>query len=139
MLRVALLVLFIASVPQAKAESPDEQALRMLNHYRQLAGLAPVKLDPKLSAGCMEHANYMVQNQGTDAMAGLNPHTQRSNLPGASAAGAACAKAADLFPASLISASRSTPGWPACTTAARCSIHSSSELASVMPAVPMGC
>ena len=45
----------------------------------------------------MEHANYMVQNQGTDAMAGLNPHTQRSNLPGASAAGAACAKAADLF------------------------------------------
>jgi hypothetical protein len=45
----------------------------------------------------MEHANYMVQNQGTDAMAGLNPHTQRPNLPGASAAGAACAKAADLF------------------------------------------
>src|SRR5215831_12344877 len=42
-------------------------------------------------------ANYMVQNQGTDAMAGLNPHTQRSHLPGASAAGAACAKAADLF------------------------------------------
>ena len=39
----------------------------------------------------------MVQNQGTDAMAGLNPHTQRSTLPGASAAGAACAKAADLF------------------------------------------
>jgi hypothetical protein len=46
----------------------------------------------------MEHANYMVQNRGTDAMAGLNAHTQRPNLPGASAAGAACAKAADLFP-----------------------------------------
>ena len=96
--RVALLVLFIASVPQAKAEPPEEQALRLLNHYRQLAGLTPVKLDPKLSAGCMEHANYMVQNQGTDAMAGLNPHTQRSDLPGATSAGAACAKAADLFP-----------------------------------------
>ena len=95
--RVALLVLLIASVPQAKAEPPDEQALRLLNHYRQIAGLTPVKLDRQLSAGCMEHANYMVQNQGTDAMAGLNPHTQRSNLPGASAAGAACAKAADLF------------------------------------------
>jgi len=89
--RVALLVLLIASVPQAQAESPDEQALRLLNHYRQLAELAPVKLDPKLSAGCMEHANYMVQNQGTDAMAGLNPHTQRPNSPGASAVGAACA------------------------------------------------
>jgi hypothetical protein len=96
--RVALLVLFVASVPQAKAEPPEEQALRLLNHYRKLAGLTPVKLDPKLSAGCMEHANYMVQNQGTDAMAGLNPHTQRSDLPGATSAGAACAKAADLFP-----------------------------------------
>ena len=94
---VALLVLLTASVPQAKAGSPDEQALRLLNHYREIAGLTPVKLDRQLSAGCMEHANYMVQNQGTDAMAGLNPHTQRSNLPGASAAGAACAKAADLF------------------------------------------
>jgi hypothetical protein len=39
-----------------------------------------------------------VQNQSTDAMVGLNAHTQRSNLPGASAGGAACAKAADLFP-----------------------------------------
>ena len=118
--RVALLVLLTTSVPQAKAESPDEQALRLLNHYRQLAGLTPVKLDRKLSAGCMEHANYMVHNQGTDAMGGLNPHTQRSNLPGASAAGAACAKAADLFPrVTPIWASRSTPGWPACITARR--------------------
>ena len=95
--RVALLVLLTTVVPQAKAEPPDEQALRLLNHYRQIAGLTPVKLDRQLSAGCMEHADYMVQNQGTDAMAGLNPHTQRSNLPGSSAAGAACAKAADLF------------------------------------------
>jgi hypothetical protein len=95
--RVALLILLAASVPQAKAEPPDEQALRLLNHYRQIAGLTTVKLDRQLSAGCMEHANYMVQNQGTDAMTGLNPHTQRSHLPGASAAGAACAKAADLF------------------------------------------
>jgi hypothetical protein len=95
---VALLVLLTASVSQAKAEPPDEQALRLVNHYRQLAGLTPVKLDLQLSAGCMDHANYMVQNRGTDAMAGLNAHTQRPNLPGASAAGAACAKAADLFP-----------------------------------------
>lgn len=95
--RVALLALLTASVPQAKAESPDEQVLHLLNHYRQVAGLTTVKLDRQLSAGCMEHANYMVQNQGTDAVAGLNPHTERWYLPGASAAGAACAKAADLF------------------------------------------
>jgi uncharacterized protein YkwD len=60
---------------QASAEPPDEQALRAVNHYRQLAGLTPVKLDPQLSAGCMEHANYMVRNRSTDAMAGLNAHT----------------------------------------------------------------
>ena len=95
--RVALLILLTASLPQADAEPPDQEALRLLNHYRQVAGLTPAKLDRQLSAGCMEHANYMVQNQGTDAMAGLNPHTQRSNLRGASAAGEVCAKAADLF------------------------------------------
>jgi hypothetical protein len=95
---VALLVLLTTNASQAKAEPPDERALRLVNHYRQLAGLTPVKLDQQLSAGCMEHANYMVQNRGTDAMAGLNAHTQRPSLPGASAAGAACAKAADLFP-----------------------------------------
>jgi Cysteine-rich secretory protein family len=117
--RVALLVLLTTSVLQAKAEPPDEQALHLLNHYRQLAGLTPVKLDRKLSAGCMEHANYMLQNQGTDAMVGLNPHTQRSNLPGASAAGAACAKAADLFLGVSDLGVGSTSGWPACTTAAQ--------------------
>ena len=72
---VALLVLLIANASQAKAEPPDERALRLVNHYRQLAGLTLVKLDQQLSAGCMEHANYMVQNRGTDAMAGTQcPH-----------------------------------------------------------------
>ena len=36
-------------------------------------------------------------NKDSDAMAGLNAHQQRPNLRGASAAGAACGKAADLF------------------------------------------
>ena len=36
--RVALLVLLTTVVPQAKAEPPDEQALGLLNHYRQIAG-----------------------------------------------------------------------------------------------------
>jgi Cysteine-rich secretory protein family len=96
--RVALLIALTVGVPAAKAETPDEQALRLVNRYRQVAGLTPVKLDQTLSAGCMEHANYMVQNQGTEAMAGLNAHNQRPTLSGATAAGAACAKAADLFP-----------------------------------------
>jgi Cysteine-rich secretory protein family len=95
---VAMLISLTMAVSQAKAEPPDEQALNLVNHYRRLAGLTPVKLDRQLSIGCMEHANYMVQNRGTDAMAGLNAHSQRPNLVGASAPGAACAKAADLFP-----------------------------------------
>src|SRR5215831_15803401 len=33
--RVALLTLLTASMPQAKAEPPDEQALRLLNHVNQ--------------------------------------------------------------------------------------------------------
>jgi len=86
----------------------------------------------------MEHANYMVRNQGTDAMAGLNPHTQR-NLPGASAAGPACAKAADLF-LGVSDLGVAIDEWTAgMYTAARCSIRGSSGWASVMPAFPMGC
>jgi hypothetical protein len=45
----------------------------------------------------MEHATYMLLNKDSDAMAGLNAHHQRPRLRGASAAGAACGKAADLF------------------------------------------
>ena len=74
---VAMLVLLITNASRAKAEPPDERALRLVNHYRELAGLTPVKLDQLLSAGCMEHANYIVQNRDTDAMAGLDAHTQR--------------------------------------------------------------
>ena len=36
--RVALLVLLTTGAPQAKAEPPDEQTLRLLNHHRQIPG-----------------------------------------------------------------------------------------------------
>ncbi len=39
----------------------------------------------------------MLLNKDSDAMVGLNAHQQRPRLRGASAAGAACGKAADLF------------------------------------------
>jgi hypothetical protein len=38
--RLALLILLTTSVPQAEAEPPDEQALRLLNHYRKLASMS---------------------------------------------------------------------------------------------------
>lgn len=78
-------------------DSIEMRVKQRVDRYRATVGLAPVILDAKLSKGCMEHARYMMLNQGTDAMAGLNAHNQRPKLRGASAAGAACGKAADLF------------------------------------------
>jgi uncharacterized protein YkwD len=70
---------------------------RLVDRYRAAVGLPAVTLDAKLSKDCMEHAEYMRLNKDSDAMAGLNAHHQRPNLPGASAEGAACGAAADLF------------------------------------------
>jgi hypothetical protein len=94
----------------ARAESPDQQVLRLINAQRKLAGLAEVALDDKLSAGCMKHAEYMKLNAGTDAMDGLNAHQERMDLPGASKDGAACGKAADLFPG-VSNFSLAVDGW----------------------------
>lgn len=81
-----------------KPPTPGERVLARVNQYRRLAGLPNVELDATASAGCMAHANYMKLNRGTDAMAGLRAHKQDPSLPGASAAGAACGRDADLFP-----------------------------------------
>jgi hypothetical protein len=119
---VAMLVLLITNASQAKAEPPDERALRLVNHYRELAGLTLVKLDQQLSAGCMAHANYMVQNRGTDALAGSMPTT--SGCPAQAPRVRNVPRRLIYFLASPILASRSTAGWPACITAVRYSTRS---------------
>lgn len=81
-----------------QADSPDQEVLQLVNQYRKTAGLAPVVLDATLSKGCREHAEYMKRNKDSPAMVGLAAHKQDPSLPGATPAGAACAKAADLFP-----------------------------------------
>jgi hypothetical protein len=97
---IVAIVMSMSALASAKPRppSPAEQALARLNKYRTDAGVAPVTLDAKASASCMEHANYMLLNKGTPAMVGLNAHKQDPSLPGASPAGAACGEAADLFP-----------------------------------------
>lgn len=87
-----------ASTAAAHADAPDQEVLQLVNQYRKTAGLAPVALDATLSKGCREHAEYMKRNKDTPAMVGLAAHHQDPALPGATPAGAACAKAADLFP-----------------------------------------
>src|SRR5262245_65230941 len=101
MLRSLLVVALISSVavaaahaaasidPYARRGANDAVELRvkrLVDRYRAQAGLLPVTLDATLSKGCMEHAEYMRLNQGSDAVAGLNAHQQRPNLRGASAA-----------------------------------------------------
>jgi len=88
----------VAASSVARAEPPEQRILALVNHYRQVAGVGPVRLDAKLSKGCMEHAEYMKLNRGTPAMEGLAAHNQDPSRPGATLAGAACGKAADLFP-----------------------------------------
>jgi uncharacterized protein YkwD len=78
-------------------ESVELRVKRRVDLYRAAVGLPPVTLDATLSKGCMEHANYMRLNKDSDALVGLNAHVQRPRLRGASAAGAACGKSADLF------------------------------------------
>jgi hypothetical protein len=95
-MRLVIAILLASHV--AVADTPDQHVLKIINAYRKAAGLPAVALDAKLSKGCMQHADDMLQTRGTDAMAGLNAHTERMNLPGATPEGAACGKAADLFP-----------------------------------------
>src|SRR5262245_31242878 len=106
MLRSLLAVVLVSCVALAACGSIDPHAAndtvelrvkRLVDRYRAAVGLPAVMLDAKLSKGCMEHAEYMRLNKDSDAVAGLNAHNQRPNLRGASAAGAACGKAADLF------------------------------------------
>lgn len=97
MARIAILLLLGVQIASA-APRPEQLALARVNEYRKAAGLPAVKLDASMSKGCMEHAQYMLQNRGTAAMVGLEAHTQRPELPGATPAGAKCGKAADLFP-----------------------------------------
>src|SRR5215213_1433104 len=81
----------------ASNDAPELRVKRLVERYRAAVGLPAVTLDAKLSKGCMEHAIYMRLNKDSAATAGLDAHRQRPNLPGASAAGAACGAAADLF------------------------------------------
>src|SRR5262249_35700072 len=69
----------------------------LVDRYRSAVGLPPVTLYAKLSKDSTANAEYMRLNNGIAAMDGLNAHHERPNLPGASANGAACGEAADLF------------------------------------------
>jgi hypothetical protein len=86
--------------------------LALVNAYRAAARVPPVTLDAALSKGCHEHAAYMVINRGKPQLYSINAHTQDPTLPGATPDGAACGKAADLFP-SVPDLQTAVHGWMA--------------------------
>jgi uncharacterized protein YkwD len=67
--------------------------LERVNVVRRHAGLAPVTLDEKLSAGCLQHARYVVRNLSHPKAQGLHIHDEFDDLPGATPEGKAAGKA----------------------------------------------
>jgi uncharacterized protein YkwD len=79
--------------PPPRAEG-EAAALRALNDYRKLAGLAPVTLDPALSRPCRLHAEYLVKNFGKPTVKGLGVHDEIPGLPGFTPEGRRAARGA---------------------------------------------
>ena len=106
------LPLLVMASSIAHAEAPEDKVLARVNAYRAHAGLAPVALDAKLSKGCTAHAEYMKANRGSDALVGLEVHKEHMDLPGATTEGAACGKAADIYP-EIADLESAVDGWMA--------------------------
>ncbi len=73
-----------------------KKAVEKVNAYRNAAGLKPVVLDEKLSAGCLKHARYLVINEGHPSLLGLKAHEEDEKLPGYSKVGHESGKASDI-------------------------------------------
>src|SRR5690349_9563043 len=76
---------YAAQKPDSRRPGNDAVELRvkrLVDRYRMAVGLPPVVLDAKLSKDCRSHAEYMRLNNNTVAIAGLNAHHERPNLPG---------------------------------------------------------
>jgi uncharacterized protein YkwD len=75
---------------------PDTSWLDALNHYRWMAGLAPVTIDPALTQAVEAHAHYVVANYSgaiESSSLGSEAHTEDPVKPYYSAAGLAAASA----------------------------------------------
>jgi Cysteine-rich secretory protein family len=73
--------------------------LTPLNHYRQLAGLAPVAPDPVLAAGDLAHARYLVKTDAQNikkGWIGAEAHTESPSNAWYSHAGQIAAQGSDV-------------------------------------------
>jgi hypothetical protein len=78
----AVFLLFALYAPAAETDDDAAKAVARLNAVRAAAGLKPVKLDPKISAGCLAHAKYLVKNVHPLKGAPVNPHDESKDLAG---------------------------------------------------------
>ncbi|SRR5579875_781164 len=102
-----------AQPPTRSANEPNW--LKTLNDYRQMAGLAPVREDPALSAGALAHARYLVKNEGPPIkaqMLGAELHTEDPRKPWFSPAGLRAARSGDVEQWwGPLPGSHPPPGW----------------------------
>ena len=80
--------------PPNKKNAPAEKSLEekvvdRINHYRNIAGLDPVVLDPEISRACQAHANYLMRNDITSRThTSSGAHSEDPKLPGYTKEGA---------------------------------------------------
>ena len=88
--------------PPNKKNAPAEKSLEekvvdRINHYRNIAGLDPVVLDPELSKACQAHANYLMVNDITSRThTSSSIHSENPKLPGYTKEGADIASQSDI-------------------------------------------
>jgi|SRR5579875_1875917 uncharacterized protein YkwD len=88
-----------SATPVLAESTNGPQWLRTLNHYRSLAGTAALRAIPALSAGCLDHARYLVKNAGTAPNAlvmGAEVHNEHPGNPWYSEAGLHAARSGDV-------------------------------------------
>jgi uncharacterized protein YkwD len=83
--------------------------LEQVNGYRKQAGLEAVALDPILTRGCREHADYLVRNADKPATQGLGGHDEDPKLPGSTEEGRKAGAAADI--AFDVEPAEAVPAW----------------------------
>jgi uncharacterized protein YkwD len=89
--------------------------LKVLNSYRAMTDLAPVRADPVLSAGAAAHARYLVKNHGAMVKAGaigIEMHMEDRGNRWYSSEGLRAARSGDVEEMSLPpGTARPLPGW----------------------------
>lgn len=84
------------------------KTLDLVNVARKASGLEPVKLSAPLTAGCTNHAKYMVINKGSPKIEGLKAHEEDKSLKGYSADGEEAAKSSVIH---FVKPTQAVEGW----------------------------